>query len=357
VVRIGAAPPSLISQINMRFEELDRRRESKIKYEDIVFGLRKKKVQTRFKTMLSKEKFNQINRMHNYAPVDRGQGGGAGSRVHPVDTQTFAGLFEDCSKFHDLKCVSDDTGVEGGVEGGETLGDLEEGHVQPASAGVDDKAEAETYTELTGHKEEGSSDMASFDQIRVLAPQTPSVTFGTRKIFAAVDAMKISAAVKEFEDMIGVRVGEDILLQRCISNSRKAECACDDNGSLAPQESMREIAKQTCDIGCYSRAIGLIAVLMTRVSPYLRDPYLQAFLAWVVWLLSGTLFFKFHTHVGWYKAIFHSVSIGYGIFWIPIDPGPFSHVYIRLHFMVGAAAIGGIMAVFARSLADSKARW
>lgn len=89
----------------------------------------------------------------------------------------------------------------------------------------------------------------------------------------------------------------------------------------------------------------------------LKDPFAQAFVAWILWLASGTVFFMLHTHYGFYRSLFRSVSVGYGIFWVAIDPGVFANTYIRLHFVIGVAAIGGMMAVFARSLADSKSRW
>jgi hypothetical protein len=55
VVRIGAAPPHLITQINERFRMLDRKREGRISYDDLVFG-RKKKItrQQSFKMVLSR---------------------------------------------------------------------------------------------------------------------------------------------------------------------------------------------------------------------------------------------------------------------------------------------------------------
>jgi hypothetical protein len=446
VVRIGAAPPSLISQINIRFEELDRRREGKIKYEDIVYGLRKKKVHLRFKTVLSKEKLQQMNRMRNYASINGGQGEGAGSRVHPVDALTFTGMCEDDSNIQNVKYVSNDEsrkdesagdGSLGSVEGGRVLaaefdtepeekfegegaerhhkqvdsdanselstraflsavavadaavkavddvkdfaecGDLEEGvGMDNAACANVDGAAGEACSALVDRKEDKCSfHNASFDQqeslvSRALTPKTPSsVSFRMFTMAAAVDAMKISAAVQESENSTRAG-GGDILLQRCSSNmsssSRRVrrienlglnnEDPNNNNDLLASQKSGREIVKES-EFGCCNRATGHPAVLWTRASPYLKDPYLQALLAWVMWLLSGTLFFKFHTHVGWCRALFQSVSIGYGIFWIPIDPGPFSHAYIRLHFVIGVAAIGGIMAVFARSLADSKARW
>lgn len=42
VVRIGAAPPHLINQINERFRMLDRKREGRISYDDLVYGRKKK---------------------------------------------------------------------------------------------------------------------------------------------------------------------------------------------------------------------------------------------------------------------------------------------------------------------------
>ena len=41
VVRIGAAPPQLITQINERFRMLDRKREGRISYDDLVYGRKK----------------------------------------------------------------------------------------------------------------------------------------------------------------------------------------------------------------------------------------------------------------------------------------------------------------------------
>lgn len=87
------------------------------------------------------------------------------------------------------------------------------------------------------------------------------------------------------------------------------------------------------------------------------DVLTQACVCRVVWLTAGTIFFAVHLHYDFYMAIFNSVSVGYGIFWLAIDSGTFSEIYIRLHFVIGVAAIGGLMATFARSLADSKSRW
>lgn len=184
---------------------------------------------------------------------------------------------------------------------------------------------------------------------------------------AAASAVKAGAAVPESN---ASDEGGDVLLQRLdsdVSSLRGRSRTMISSLSLV-QKNMDSPASQTSftnfgdildrrDASVGLRCKAFVSIIWTRTSPNVKDPYVQAFVAWLIWLVSGTLFFKYHTSAGWCKAVFQSVSIGYGIFWFPIDSGSFSNAYIRLHFVVGVAAIGGVMAVFARSLVDSKARW
>jgi hypothetical protein len=48
---------------------------------------------------------------------------------------------------------------------------------------------------------------------------------------------------------------------------------------------------------------------------------------------------------------------GYGIFWYPFKIDPLTKAFTTIHLLFGSAAIASAMAVFARSLMDSKADW
>lgn len=118
VVRIGAAPPALIGQINERFTQLDRKRTGHIRYEDIVYGLKKQKVALRFKAIVKRNKL-EIARQQSYttisAPrstpdVPRRMSSDSG-RVFPVEN--FNSLPQGCENTEEGEAIGDEESLLG----------------------------------------------------------------------------------------------------------------------------------------------------------------------------------------------------------------------------------------------------
>ena len=74
-------------------------------------------------------------------------------------------------------------------------------------------------------------------------------------------------------------------------------------------------------------------------------------------MLVGTIFYTIHENVSVLKGVYISVSVGYGIFWIPIKGDNLSRVFTTLHFLVGIFAIALAMAIFARTLISAQKNW
>mmetsp|Transcript_36369 Transcript_36369/g.67738 ORF Transcript_36369/g.67738 Transcript_36369/m.67738 type:complete len:1027 (-) Transcript_36369:288-3368(-) len=89
----------------------------------------------------------------------------------------------------------------------------------------------------------------------------------------------------------------------------------------------------------------------------LKNPYFFCFSAWLLWLLMGTIFYTIHEGVSVARGVYMSVSVGYGIFWVPLKGDNVSRIFTTLHFVVGIFAIALAMAIFARTLISAQKNW
>jgi putative Mn2+ efflux pump MntP len=74
--------------------------------------------------------------------------------------------------------------------------------------------------------------------------------------------------------------------------------------------------------------------------------------------VAGAIFYTFALSKSFCYGFFTSVSVGYGIYWHPLDHRDELVVaYSALHLLLGSAMIGLAMAAFASSLTASTADW
>ena len=90
-------------------------------------------------------------------------------------------------------------------------------------------------------------------------------------------------------------------------------------------------------------------------------PHVRIFVAWVLWLITGTLFYHLVNGVydaaSWVQAFFTSVSVGLSMFWVSVPNTPGVTAYTICHMLFGAVALGSVRAAVAHSLAQSKLNW
>jgi hypothetical protein len=63
----------------------------------------------------------------------------------------------------------------------------------------------------------------------------------------------------------------------------------------------------------------------------------------VLWLFIGTIFYVVHEGRTIGEAVYYSISVGYGIFWLSVDSNVLSATFTRIHFCLGMVAIGLMM--------------
>eukprot|EP00602_Paraphysomonas_sp_CaronLab_P009560 CAMPEP_0185020120 /NCGR_PEP_ID=MMETSP1103-20130426/2725_1 /TAXON_ID=36769 /ORGANISM="Paraphysomonas bandaiensis, Strain Caron Lab Isolate" /LENGTH=787 /DNA_ID=CAMNT_0027550835 /DNA_START=268 /DNA_END=2631 /DNA_ORIENTATION=- len=286
VVRIGAATPLLISQINERFKELDRKHEGKIYYDDIVFGRKKRTAVRKFKYLVKK---SAVESSLAYKAQSH-----QSSRV---------GIFNSSNKVHA-------------------------------------ESKANPVLDTTVCNSDGNErkvDVEEFPSVQCLSGC--SQNFSANKL---ADTVQLVSFKKNSPSK------RDVLLER------------KDIPSDKPKVSSVISLKSNViddDLSLFLKCVVAGRRFFFLALSYLVDPYALSFISWVTWLAVGTLFFSIHDDLFLSKAFFTSVSFGYGIFWTPIPHNLASSIFVRVHFAVGVAAIGGIMAVFAKSLADAKSKW
>ena len=77
----------------------------------------------------------------------------------------------------------------------------------------------------------------------------------------------------------------------------------------------------------------------------------------LLWITMGALFFGLHEGHGVVDSLYHSVSLGYGLFWVNVDRSIVTRLFVRVQFMLGIFAINAVRALFAKNLIESDAVW
>jgi len=83
---------------------------------------------------------------------------------------------------------------------------------------------------------------------------------------------------------------------------------------------------------------------------FLLNPQCQALLLWVMWLVSGTLFFWLKDGISFIKAFYQSVNTGYGVFMTKPIMNATGHAYMLLHVIAGTMIVSGSLTLLATHL-------
>lgn len=86
--------------------------------------------------------------------------------------------------------------------------------------------------------------------------------------------------------------------------------------------------------------------------------YIKPLIAWVVWLLCGTLVYAYPNKLGWSKGFYMAVNVGYSIGWG--WPQEINHAvmwYSVFHLLVGASAVAAALGYFARNMIAVSKNW
>lgn len=96
--------------------------------------------------------------------------------------------------------------------------------------------------------------------------------------------------------------------------------------------------------------------LWDRVKPYM------SVVLWILWVISGTMFYALYDEFGWAKGLLMSVNVGWSIGWsLPSEPSqyysPVSKVFTIFHATVGAIFLGVAVLFMARDLMGNNDTW
>lgn len=82
--------------------------------------------------------------------------------------------------------------------------------------------------------------------------------------------------------------------------------------------------------------------------------------SWLVWILTGTLFYSQYEELPLYVAIYESTSVGWAIGWsLPVERGDgiVSMLFSSAHNCIGVVFVGLSAIYIAQELANSKEDW
>ncbi len=96
---------------------------------------------------------------------------------------------------------------------------------------------------------------------------------------------------------------------------------------------------------------------------YIRNQWecgvLKPILAWVTWLMIGTVFYSnVDFDQSYSKGFYYSVNVGYSIGWgVLHEPKDGSKLFSTVFLLIGATAISGWLAYFIEHTIDHKDKW
>lgn len=101
----------------------------------------------------------------------------------------------------------------------------------------------------------------------------------------------------------------------------------------------------------YSKADSTFASLLKS------KPFICAIL-WLLWLVVGTIFYKYNLEIGWGKGLYMAVNIGYSIGWGDIEEkSGGSKLFSIVYVIIGASFVGAALAFFASGIVADKDSW
>ena len=77
-----------------------------------------------------------------------------------------------------------------------------------------------------------------------------------------------------------------------------------------------------------------MTIIINQFNRYFRGPCIF----WVIWMLSGTLYYSIGDKFGWQLGFYLAVNVGYAIGWgYPLDPSKESQWFSSFFVIIGSA--------------------
>ena len=103
----------------------------------------------------------------------------------------------------------------------------------------------------------------------------------------------------------------------------------------------------------------------SSIWPYLKettgasDWSLRFFITWLLWILTGTIFYTYDLDIGWSQGFYMAVNIGYSIGWGDIsEVGHFSSQWFSVFYVItGASFVAAALGYFANHIIADKDNW
>jgi len=411
-VRFGAASPGLLAQIQERFEELDRERTGYIKYNDLIKGRRGKIVKKQFKKALGSTAFKMATLLQN---SDSAMSNSPNNKREMYEIQ------DSFNEADEVANSSSDSDSEGDVENqiscvGQHLGE----HMEP-DADDQDSVSARIENQVSPTMEPSICFDDSAGAVREFRATSVDVDIESEITSGLPSSKKTDEdKEKKVEVKVDTKTGTGEKSKTQPNNNRKtinsanrttlgdsdsfykvtkaaqmwkkktsqeeeskSQQSTSENVSspLSPSESSesktptslipltqtektKKPSRRETYVSQRSNSImqAIDAKPVKRYSPkwfyvQITTPLFLSVFTWVLWLVVGTIFYAFHESRTFGEALYYSISVGYGIFWLGVDDNVASATFTRIHFSLGMVAIGLMMAAFATILVDSKTKW
>lgn len=98
--------------------------------------------------------------------------------------------------------------------------------------------------------------------------------------------------------------------------------------------------------------------VLTIISDSWHHGYLKAVILWVVWLVSGTVFYAIRNELGWGQGFYMMINVGYSIGWgYPIEIDRHCMWFSAMNVLVGATALSFALKLFAEGLLEKAKDW
>eukprot|EP00602_Paraphysomonas_sp_CaronLab_P011003 CAMPEP_0185020974 /NCGR_PEP_ID=MMETSP1103-20130426/3622_1 /TAXON_ID=36769 /ORGANISM="Paraphysomonas bandaiensis, Strain Caron Lab Isolate" /LENGTH=812 /DNA_ID=CAMNT_0027552209 /DNA_START=188 /DNA_END=2626 /DNA_ORIENTATION=- len=324
VVRIGAASPELIREINERFRMLDRRNHGQIKCDDIIHERRKRRLSSQYIFSSLSRKMSTFTR----------------SKVHNSEEETEKSMSSDYLSGGSISIH--------GVSPTSRLNPVEP--LPVADEDIDDRDNVCDEVENIANSSQ-TTDSACLHLLEAESGEEDTSSQCDTHMY------NHSTAVEECDS----GKYHPVTAKKCFAENDEPRPSMKE-AVLAPMPGSLKEAKQlkystkavasSMDSMQYNRNAIIQGVLYV-----FRSSFMRSALVWILWIVSGTIFYSVHQNLSLAKGLYTSISVGYCVFWTELSQDTTTKVYTIFHYMFGTVGLASIMALMANSLANSKNEW
>ena len=119
------------------------------------------------------------------------------------------------------------------------------------------------------------------------------------------------------------------------------------------------LMKETQDWATFVPDTSVMAVpTFDSISAFFKHKGTKFLILWLLWLLTGSLFYAYKMDLGWSKGFYMAVNVGYSIGWGDIpEPGLTSKGFSTFFVLCGSSFVGAALGFFAQSAVSDADNW